>query len=133
VEPATREAIVARLSDATVAVELAVGHRPDVARDLAALGIDVTATDVEERPVPEGVAFVRDDLTDPDESIYEGADTLYAQNLPAELQRPALELAEAVGANLYFTTLGAEEPVIPVARLGLPADTLYRAVTGPKG
>ena len=127
VEPATRDAIVARLSDADAVVEVAIGHRTEIAAALAARGVDVTATDVRERAVPADVAFVRDDLTDPDPAVYRGADRLFAQNLPAELQRPAREIAEVCGAKLSFTTLGAEEPVIDVTREALPGETLYRA------
>jgi len=130
-EPATREAIVARLADATVAVEVAVGTRPDVARALAERGVDVTATDVSPREVPDGVTFVRDDLLDPDLDVYRGADVVYARNLPAELQRPTHEIAATVDARLSFTTLGAEEPVVRVQREALPGETLYRAVGTP--
>ena len=89
------------------------------------------ATDRREREVPDGVTFVRDDLTEPTLSVYEAAALLYARNLPGELQRPAHDLATAVDAPLWFTTLGAEEPVLSVERESLPADTLYRATTGP--
>jgi uncharacterized UPF0146 family protein len=131
VEPATRDAIVERLATATSLVEVAIGERSEVAVALADRGVAVMATDVRDRAVPENVRFVRDDLTAPDVSLYRGAEVVFAQNLPAELQRPALELAEAVGADCYFTTLGGEEPVVPVVRETLPGETLYRAVSGP--
>jgi uncharacterized UPF0146 family protein len=131
VEPATRDAIVDTLASAATVVEVAVGERTDVAGALADRGVAVLATDVRERSVPAGVRFVRDDLTDPDASLYRGAEVVFAQNLPAELQRPALELAETVGANFVFTTLGGEEPVVPVVRETLPGETLYRAISGP--
>lgn len=106
-------------------VELAVGRRPEVVAALAETN-DVIATDVVEREVPTGVQFVRDDLTNPDHSIYADAVGLYALNLPEELHRPALELAEAVDAPLAFTTLGNELPVVPVARREtLPGETLF--------
>lgn len=106
-------------------VELAVGRRPEVVATLAETN-DVIATDVVEREVPTGVQFVRDDLTNPDHSIYADAVGLYALNLPEELHRPALELAEAVDAPLAFTTLGNELPVVPVARREtLPGETLF--------
>jgi uncharacterized UPF0146 family protein len=131
VEPATRDAIVDTLASAATVVEVAVGERTDVAGALADRGVAVLATDVRDRSVPAGVRFVRDDLTDPDASLYRGAEVVFAQNLPAELQRPALELAETVGANFVFTTLGGEEPVVPVVRETLPGETLYRAISGP--
>lgn len=86
----------------------------------------VTATDVVARRVPDGVRFVRDDLTSPDRSIYADAAGLYALNLPEELHRPALELAVAVDAALAFTTLGNESPVVSVERREtLPGETLF--------
>jgi len=121
------ETVVSRASDDGPVVELAVGNRPDVAAALAERGHAVVATDVRDRAVPEGVSFVRDDLLEPDRSVYAGAVLLYARNLPGELQRPSLTLARTVDAPLYVTTLGAEEPVIPVEREALPAETLYRA------
>ena len=123
--PRTRDALVARLRPYDPVVELAVGRRPDVAGALAGTH-DVTATDVVDRPVPEGVRFVRDDLTDPDREVYVGAAGLYACNLPPELHRPALDVAEAVDAALAFTTLGGDAPAVPVARREtLPDETLF--------
>lgn len=127
VETATRDALVARLRRFDPAVELAVGRRPDVAGALAE-HVAVTATDVVDRPVPDGVRFVRDDLTAPDRSVYAGAAGLYALNLPPELHRPALDLAAAVDAALAFTTLGGDAPAVRVGRLEtLPGETLYWA------
>ena len=108
-------------------VEVGVGRRSDVAAGLADRGRTVTATDVHERSVPEGVRFVLDDVTDPDEAVYAGADALYALNLPPELHRPLVALAERVNAACYFTTLGADQPAVPVDRTTLPGETLYTA------
>jgi uncharacterized UPF0146 family protein len=41
-------------------------------------------------------------------------DAVYARNLPAELQRPTVALAERLDAACLFTTLGFEEPVVDV-------------------
>jgi uncharacterized UPF0146 family protein len=118
---------VARLRPLDPVVELAVGRRTDVAAALAETN-DVTATDVYDRSVPPGVWFVRDDLTAPDHAVYDGAAGLYGLNLPEELQRPALELAEAVDAAFAFTTLGSESPAVAVRRREtLPAETLFWA------
>ncbi|PSQ63436.1 MAG: hypothetical protein BRD21_02615, partial [Halobacteriales archaeon SW_8_66_22] len=104
VRDATRDAIVSRLSDRERVVEIGIGRQPAVARALAAAGLDVTATDIHERAVPDGVTFVHDDVTDPDRAVYTGADALYACNLPPELQRPALSIAREVDASFLFTT-----------------------------
>ncbi len=125
VNDATRDALVERFRPFDPAVELAIGRRPEVAEALAATNA-VTATDLVDRPVP--VPFVQDDLTEPDRSVYAGAALLYALNLPEELHRPALNLAEAIDATLAFTTLGHESPIVPVGRREpLPGETLFWA------
>jgi uncharacterized UPF0146 family protein len=123
-------ALVDRLAAFDTLLEVGVGNRHDVAAALAARGCAVTATDVSHCTVPEAVTFVRDDVTDPDRSVYEGADAIYARNLPPELHRPAREVARAVDATLLFTTLGGEQPIVPVSRETLPGETLY-VVDGP--
>jgi len=85
----------------------------------------VTVTDVRDRPVPTGVRFVRDDVTDPDRSVYAATDAVFARNLPPELHRPARGLARSVDVPLLFTTLGGDQPVIPVTRETLPGATLF--------
>jgi len=125
VRDAVRETLVARLSDFDAVVEIGVGRRTALARDLAAAGIEVTATDVREREVPEGVAFVVDDVTTPDRGVYAGADALYARNLPPELHRPARDLARELGVPLCFTTLGTDQPAVPAERETLSGTTLF--------
>jgi len=126
----TRDALADRLATADRVVEVGVGERPAVAAELAARGVAVTATDVRERSVPPGVCFRRDDVTDPDPGVYRGAGLVYALNCPAELQAPCRDLAASLAVPFRFTTLGAEEPVLPVERETLPGETLY-TVRGP--
>ncbi|MCG1001964.1 MULTISPECIES: UPF0146 family protein [Halobacterium] len=108
-------------------VEVGVGRRPDVAAELAARGRDVTSTDVHECEVPEGVAFVRDDVTDPEPSVYAGADAVYALNCPPELHRALVAAAAKAGAACLFTTLGGDQPAVPVERRTVASGTLYVA------
>ena len=110
-------------------VEVGIGRRTDVAGALAARGISVVATDVHPRAVPEGVEFVEDDVVDPHDTHYRDADAVYALNLPPELHRPALEVARRVDADFLFTTLGSDQPAVPVERVTIPGDTLYVART----
>ena len=56
-----------------------------------------------------------------------GIDAVYALNLPAELQRPTVDLARRLDAACSFTTLGFEEPAVPVRRRSVDGDTLYVA------
>jgi len=124
-----RTAVVDRLDGNARAVEVGVGNRPEVARSLAERGTDVTATDVHDRPVPDGVRFVRDDVTDPTLAHYRGAGVVYALNCPPELQQPLVDVARRVGADCYFTTLGADPAVVPATPESLPdtGETLFRA------
>ncbi|ELY54015.1 hypothetical protein C493_13233 [Natronolimnohabitans innermongolicus JCM 12255] len=108
-------------------VEIGIGRRTDVAAALVDRGVIVTATDVYDRGVPDGVEFVRDDVVDPDPAVYDGADAVYALNLPPELHRPALEVARAADADLLFTTLGGDQPAVPVERRTVASGTLYVA------
>ncbi|WP_353634971.1 UPF0146 family protein [Halobacterium sp. NMX12-1] len=108
-------------------VEVGVGRRPDVAAELAARGRDVTATDVREREVPEGVAFACDDVIEPDSAVYADADAVYALNCPPELHRPLVAVAEAADAACLFTTLGGDQPAVPVERRTVASGTLYVA------
>jgi len=122
-------ALVDRLCRYDALVEVGVGVRPSVAAGLARRGCRVVATDVQNRPVPDPVRFVRDDVTDPDPSIYRGADAVYALNCPPELQRPLADVAEAADANCLFTTLGADPAVVDAAPETLSGGTLFRLNT----
>jgi hypothetical protein len=135
--PASRTELAARLATYDRLVEVGIGRRPEVAAALVDAGCDVTATDVFDAPVPEGVRFVRDDVVERAESLdghpgdplpdHYRVDAVYALNCPAELQSAARDVAHAAGADFLCTTLGFEEPVIPVARETVGAETLYVA------
>ncbi len=127
----TTTCLAARLARFDRVVEVGVGHRPEIATALVDRGVSVTATDVHERWVPDGVRFVRDDATDPDRRVYAGADALFARNLPPELHRPVRDIARDVDARFLFTTLGAEEPAVPAEPETLPGTTLFAAESQP--
>jgi len=120
----TVTALAERLGAYDRVVEIGIGHRTAVARELAARGVTVTATDIVDRETPPGVQFSCDDVTAPTLSVYEGADALFAQNLPPELHRPVAELATRVDADCLFTTLGGDPPLVAVSREMLPGETL---------
>jgi len=130
-------AIADRLAEYDVLVEVGVGDRPGVASALAERGRTVTATDVREPAgvadgsFPDTVAFVRDDVTNPDRGIYVDADVVYALNCPPELQRPLVDVARAVGADAAFTTLGGDPAIVPATAEPLPGvrEVLYVATT----
>ncbi|AQL42357.1 hypothetical protein BV210_06355 [Halorientalis sp. IM1011] len=124
-------ALADRLATYDRLVEVGVGNRPAVAAALANRGCAVTATDVHDREIPASVDFVRDDVTDPDPTVYADADAVYALNLPPELHRPTRSVARDADADFLFTTLGGDPPLIPVARETLPGTTLFVAADGP--
>ena len=121
------ETLLEALADYDRLVEIGIGRRTDVAAALADRGVAVTATDVHDRAAPDGVAFVRDDVVDPDPAIYADAEAIYALNLPPELHRPALETAREADADFLFTTLGGDQPTVPVERRTIETGTLYVA------
>jgi uncharacterized UPF0146 family protein len=141
-------------------LEVGVGNRPGVARELAARGCAVLAIDIDppawddEWLVDEATKQVDGDgtgdgtvtsdgsltirhgdvvelaaansATQPDSAISQATvDAVYARRLPAELQRPTAELARRLDAACVFTTLGFEEPVVPVERRALARKTMY--------
>jgi uncharacterized UPF0146 family protein len=117
----TRDGVVART------VEVGVGRRHDVAAALVERGVAVTATDVVACDAPPGVAFVRDDVTDPEPWVYADAGLVYALNCPPELQRPARDVACEAGAVFRFTTLGGDPAVVPAAATSVGDETLFTA------
>jgi len=126
-------AIVSRLSGYERAVEVGIGRRPEIAGRLTERGVDVVATDVGRRETPPGVAFAREDVTDPDPSRYGAADVVYALRCPPELQRPLREAARLGDADCFFTTLGTDPAVVPVDPETLDGVTLFRVRTDGPG
>jgi uncharacterized UPF0146 family protein len=132
VDRSTQPALVEYLARYDSLVEVGIGRRTDVARALVAAGKTVTATDIHPRSVPAGVGFVVDDIvarTAGAPGALYAVDAVYALNLPPELHRPARDVAHAAGAECCFTTLGGDQPAVPVERVTLSRETLYVART----
>jgi uncharacterized UPF0146 family protein len=138
----SRAAIADRLASYESVLEVGVGRRPGVAAALAAAGLDVTAVDVHDRPVPDSVQFLQDDIVERAATATESAgsdgdiesetahyrvDAIYALNLPPELQQPTHTIARAVDAAFLFTTLGGDPATIPVRTELIGRETLYVA------
>ncbi|MFC7187988.1 UPF0146 family protein [Halorubrum yunnanense] len=147
----SRRALVEELARHDRLLEVGVGDRPGVARSLAERGRGVVAIDVavgeaaiaaasetEGSEVAGSLRVVEADVlalaeaTDGEtgtalDGTTGGFDAVYACNLPAELQRPTAALADRLGAECVFTTLGFEEPTVPVRRKSLPEATVYVA------
>lgn len=119
-----RPSLIERLSDHRRLLEVGIGARTGVAASLAAAGRDVRATDVVDVDVPAGVRFRREDVTrveTPD--AFHEVDAVYALRCPPELHRPVRDLATALGVPCYFTTLGHDQPAVPVTRETLVDET----------
>jgi uncharacterized UPF0146 family protein len=125
VNTAGQQSLLGRLSRYDTLVEVGIGDRHDVALGLAERGCRVTATDIYERSLPESVRFVRDDVTDPDRSIYRGADAVYALNCPPELQRPLASIARTADAVCLFTTLGGDPALVDATPETVSDATLF--------
>jgi uncharacterized UPF0146 family protein len=123
--PRTREALVHRLAQYETVIEVGIGHRTDVAQALSRHA-SVTATDIGEYPVPNGVEFVCDDITSPRSSVYADGDAIYALNCPPELQRSLWTVARRYDADCLFTTLGSDPTLVCVEPETLPGETLFR-------
>ncbi|WP_049984326.1 UPF0146 family protein [Halorubrum sp. BV1] len=144
----SRRALVEPLSRYDRLIEIGVGDRPEVARRLADRGREVVAVDIdigdrvraaaaESRDgtlrVTQGDVLALADESDRQatpEPLSFPADAVYACNLPAELQRPTVDLAERLDAACLFTTLGFEEPTVRVRRRSVGEATLYVAREG---
>lgn len=147
-----RRTLVAELARYDRLLEVGIGGRPETARSLAERGRDVIAVDVDPGATEAGGSVVDEtegsvrlrrgdvvalaDAADPAAALgapaTDGIDAVYGLRLPAELQRPTAALAGRLGAACAFTTLGFEEPVVPVERRSLRDATLYVA-RGPTG
>jgi uncharacterized UPF0146 family protein len=112
------------------ALEVGIGRRPSVARNLSFRDVSVHAIDIVQRSVPAHVRFHVDDIVAASRQSsfphWYHVEVIYALNLPAELQRPVCEVAQKVGADVRFTTLGFESPAIATRPKSLDGgETVY--------
>ncbi len=90
------------------AIEVGIGKNTYAAEILASAGILLRSTDIKEIPVPGCLAFTRDDIFEPDISLYRGADVIYAIRPALEMIPPLITLAEEVSCDLIVYHLGFE-------------------------
>ena len=88
-------------------VEVGIGSVPEAARVIAAAGRQVTATDIHPSPA-DGIRVIRDDIFNPREDLYWGADLLYAIRPGVEMVPPLMALARRINADLLVYHLGNE-------------------------
>ena len=106
-------------------VEVGIGRRTDVAARLHERGVTVVAVDRRAVETPDGVRFLRDDVTDPRLGAYPDAEVVYALNLPPDLHAPVVDLARALGADLAFTTLGTDPAAVRTRPESVTGGTLH--------
>lgn len=106
-------------------LEVGIGDRPGLATRLARAGVAVVAVDIARCEPPPAVGFIRADVHSLDPGRVRPIDAVYARRLPPELHRPVAELADALGADCYFTTVGGELPTVPVRTVTGPDETVY--------
>jgi len=90
------------------AIEVGIGKNTHAAEILASAGILLRSTDIKEIRVPGSLAFTRDDVFEPDISLYRGADVIYAIRPAIEMIPPLIALAEKVSCDLIVYHLGFE-------------------------
>jgi uncharacterized UPF0146 family protein len=108
---AIAEYIAEKYPSAKKIVEVGVGKVPDVAIALERVlpNCEIIVTDVVEGTGLSGrVKFVRDDITEPNLGIYEGAMLIYSVRPPPELQPYLHRVARKVGADLLIKPLTGE-------------------------
>jgi hypothetical protein len=89
------------------AVEIGIGHFPDVALALLKRGVRVFATDVKAFQYG-GLKIIIDDIIEPDFTLYAGLDLIYSLRPPSELVPFMMRLAERLSTDLIIKPLLSE-------------------------
>ena len=98
------EYIVSRYRNA---VEIGIGHFPDIAFDLLGRRVRVFATDITQFRY-EGLKVIVDDITEPDIPVYQGSDLIYSIRPPMELVPYMKRIAGKISADLVVKPLSSE-------------------------
>jgi uncharacterized protein len=92
----------------THAVEAGIGRNTLAAERVSEAGALMRCTDVKDLKHPASLHFARDDIFEPDLSLYMGADVIYAIRPAIEMVPPLIDIASAVNADLVVYHLGFE-------------------------
>lgn len=96
-------------------VEVGVGRSPHALLQLRSLLMEaeIVATDIDPEAVKElnrmGIRAFIDDVFEPNEEVYEGADLIYFIRPPSELIPKLAELGRKVGADVLIIPLSEDE------------------------
>jgi len=89
------------------AVEIGIGHFPDVALLLSQNNVRVFATDIKAFRY-RGIKGITDDITEPDLSLYDGLDLIYSLRPPPELVPYMIRLSHRLSTDLIIKPLSSE-------------------------
>lgn len=111
------EYILNEVGDEDVRIaEVAVGKFDMIAEVLSSMeNITLIKTDIS--PADESV--IKDDITNPDFSIYEGVDMIYSIRPPSELQPHLVNLAQKINCQLIIKPLTNEDLNTPGVKMKL--------------
>jgi uncharacterized protein len=90
------------------AIEVGIGWNEEAAIIVSSRGALMRCTDVKEIAISPGLPFLQDDIYSPDDSLYTGAEVVYAIRPAPEMIPPLIELAERINADLIVYHLGFE-------------------------
>ena len=90
----------------TKIVEIGAGKFQTISKNLSENeNIDIIMTDID----PANENIIKDDVFNPDMTIYEGADILFSIRPPAELQEAIMKIRDEVNATLIIKPLFNED------------------------
>jgi len=95
-------------SNYTRAIEVGIGRNEDAAKIVNSAGALVCCTDVKAIGSSGNLPFFLDDIFSPDDSLYTGAEVIYAIRPGPEMIPPLIELARRINADLIVYHLGFE-------------------------
>ena len=90
------------------AIEVGIGRNEEAAKIVHSAGALIRCTDVKALGVSVGLPFSQDDIFSPDDSLYMGAEVIYAIRPAPEMIPPLIELAQRINADLIVYHLGFE-------------------------
>ena len=93
----------------TSAAEIGIGSFPDVGFALQEKGLQVFATDI--KPIHyDGMKICRDDITNPDLTLYRGFELIYSIRPPLEMLPYMKLVAKEMNADMIIKPLSSEYP-----------------------
>ena len=92
----------------TRAIEVGIGRNEEAAKIISTAGALICCTDVRTLGVSVDLPFSQDDIFSPDDSLYTGAEVIYAIRPAPEMIPPLIELAQRINVDLIVYHLGFE-------------------------